>query len=177
MILNERLEAGRKREREKEGEEGKERERERERVRRRGRGRERERKREEEKEREKKGERQKERLVFATGRTLSKVNDSIIATGGSRVVETNGVGRSSRRSAREVQERIRPRKKVSPISVRTVHRDRLTSSLVLPVRCALLDRTRRSFRYFVDRPTTSPWICRSASGASARCLFQRTEVL
>ena len=101
--------------------------------------------------REKRRERQKERLVFATGRTLSKVNDSIIATGGSRVVETNGVGRSSRRSAREVQERIGPRKKVSPISVRTVHCDRFAPSLVLPVCCALLDRTRRSFRYFVGR--------------------------
>lgn len=78
-----------------------------------------------------------ERLVFATGRTLSKVNDSIIVMGGSRVVGTNGVGRSSRRSAREVQERIGPRKKVSPISVRTVRRDRFaTSSSVLPVRCA-----------------------------------------
>lgn len=88
-------------------------------------------------ERARERERGTERLVFATGRTLSKVNDSIIAMGGSRVVGTNGVGRSSRRSAREVQERIGPRKKVSPISVRTVRRDRFaTSSSVLPVRCA-----------------------------------------
>ena len=93
--------------------------------------------RERERERESEGRRRgTERLVFATGRTLSKVNDSIIAMGGSRVVGTNGVGRSSRRSAREVQERIGPRKKVSPISVRTVRRDRFaTSSSVLPVRC------------------------------------------
>ena len=96
-----------------------------------------ERERERERERESEGRRRgTERLVFATGRTLSKVNDSIIAMGGSRVVGTNGVGRSSRRSAREVQERIGPRKKVSPISVRTVRRDRFaTSSSVLPVRC------------------------------------------
>ena len=65
MILNERLEAGRKREREKEGEEGKERERER--VRRRGRGRERERERERERKRrrEKKRERDRKRGLYS----------------------------------------------------------------------------------------------------------------
>ena len=67
MILNERLEAGRKREREKEGEEGKERERERERerVRRRGRGRERERERERKRRREKKRERDRKRGLYS----------------------------------------------------------------------------------------------------------------